>query len=69
MKLYAEKSKVSGLWWNEERGTWTCFSDEPGVWHTMERLKEIQKFYSNVFQSTSDHNVEIVEKEVKDAQN
>lgn len=63
-KLYAERSKVSGLYWNEERGTWTCFDDEPGVWHTLEELKNIQRFYSDVFQTSYDKHIEIVEKEV-----
>lgn len=68
-KLYAERSKVSGLYWNEERGTWTCFDDEPGVWHTLEELKNIQRFYSDVFQTSYDTHIEIVEKEAgeKDA--
>lgn len=63
-KLYAERSKVSGLYWNEKRGTWTCFDDEPGVWHTLKELKNIQRFYSDVFQTSYDTHIEIVEKEV-----
>jgi hypothetical protein len=64
MKLYAEKSKVSGLYWNEKKGTWTCYDNDPDVWHTMEELKQIQRFYSDVFQTSYDRHIEIIEKEV-----
>ena len=62
MELYAIKSNISGLYWNEKKGTWVLSKFDPDIWHTKEQLDEIQKHYTSITGVQFDEEI-IVKKE------
>ena len=61
MKLYAIVSNVSGLYWNDKKGTWTCWHLDDDVWYTKEELEQRQEKYKELMPLDET----IIEKEIE----